>query len=193
MNISLRKASALQAVIQDSINQTHQEIQTSSRISLSEFANPKETMIENHDKLFTGLSKSDNLSMVYYEIRKQLGNSNVKSGISDLLAELAYINKKISFLEEISVAHNLQTKMEIIIGKLDKAKKAAENAASYYDADRITTGLLTQAEINDFKSQIANLKKEKVAINDSILEKNITNTITLSEKAVDILKTNNLI
>jgi len=77
---------------------------------------------------------------------------------------------------------------------LDKIRNdKGESRRSIYAGDTVDTGVLDAAQINQFKTDMQMLKKQKQAINDKVLELNIRTEITLSDSDVALLKQEQLI
>lgn len=191
MKISLRKASALQ----ESINQKLREVVLVSRVSINEFENPRTVVIASRKQLFENVAKQEALNKAFYAIRKALGKANVAVGISDNLADLAMIDKNIANLTMLADKTNLQENWTVIDGRLAKMKTATvdQSAYAYQQRQEVVSGLLEEDEVTDYKTQIDLLRKQKVKLNDEILEKNIKNEITLHEDVVHVLTENNIL
>ena len=59
--------------------------------------------------------------------------------------------------------------------------------------DTVTVNLLTADQIDGYKSDLRNLKKDKQSINDKVLELNIRTEIELVEDVVKILQAEQLV
>jgi len=191
MNITLRKASALQNNIQDAIK----SIKVETSVELNEFQDPNLVLTDANNKLFIADSRRQKLLLAVYNIRGLVGTANAASGIDVNLAKAAFIDKRIGQLEEIA---NLKahTDISVIQGKLEKIKndKGETSRRSIYGyGDTVSTSVVSQEQIDQAKAEILNLKKQKQKINDEVLELNIKTEIPLSEETLATLQAEKLV
>ena len=87
------------------------------------------------------------------------------------------------------------TELEVVKGKIEKIKARPADARSsiYGYNDTVSTSVLAQAQIDQAKKQIADLKKQKQKINDEVLELNIKTEIPLSDEIANVLVQEGLI
>jgi hypothetical protein len=192
MNITLRKANA----IQHSINEAIKNIKIEFSVEINEFQNVEDVITKANSTLVENDGRRQKLSMALYNIRALVGTANTSSGIDTALAKAAFIDKRIGQLEELSKATEI-TSLDVIKGKLDKIRneKNVETARSriYGYSDTVTTGVLSLEQIAQAKTEVLSLKKQKQKINDEVLELNIKTEIPLSEDVVAILQAEALI
>jgi len=191
MNISLRKASALQNGIQDTIK----GIKIETTLELNEFQDVVTELQKANDALFTNDSRRQRLLLALYNIRGLVGTANAQSGIDLKLATAAFIDKRLAQLDELAKLSPVTT-LAVINGKLDKIKNH-ENENSrrsiYGYVDTVSTTVVSQDQIDQIKTEIQNLKKQKQKLNDEVLELNIKTEVPLSEDVVKTLQTEGLI
>jgi len=190
MNITLRKANA----IQNSINDALKNIKINLTLEINEFLNIEESISNARAQLLENDNRRQNLAMVLYNIRALVGTANVNSGIDTALAKAAFIDKRIIQLEQLSDTAEMIS-LEVIRGKIEKIKNRKDDAASriYGRDDIVITSVLSKEQIKQAKTEILNLKKQKQKINDEILELNIKTEIPLSDDVVKILTNEGLI
>jgi len=191
MNITLRKANA----VQNSINDTVKSIRIDLNIDLNEFQDVESAISAANNTLIENDGRRQQLTMALYNIRALVGTANAASGIDTALAKAAFIDKRISQLEQLATAGEL-TELTVIKGKLEKIRNdKGENSrrSLYGNNDTVTTGVLSKEQIHQAKIEILNLKKQKQKLNDEILELNIKTEIPLSEDTVALLKTEGLL
>jgi hypothetical protein len=192
MNITLRKASALQNAIQEAIR----SIDITVKVELNEFESPDVALTDANHKLVTNDQRRNALTKVLYGIRAQVGESNALNGINKSLALSAYIDKRVGQLTALTQADALQDNMVVINGKIEKLKSDKSEASRrsiYGYSDTVSTGILTQTQVTAFKDELLSLKKEKQRFNDQILELNVRTEITLSAETVAVLTQEGLI
>jgi len=190
MNITLRKANA----IQNSINDAIKNIKIDTVIELNEFQDTEQAISQANYELMTNDARRQKLTMALYNIRALVGTANVNSGIDTDLAKAAFIDKRITQLQELASSKEI-TEMTVINGKLEKIKNLKDDARSrvFGYGDTLSTGLLSKAQIEQAKVEILTLKKQKQKINDEILELNIKTEIPLTDDVLNILQSEGLL
>ena len=191
MNISLRKASALQAAINDAIK----SIKIDVTVELNEFQNVETELTKANNTLFANDARRQKLLLALYNIRALVGTANAQSGIDSKLATAAFVDKRVGQLEELGAAA-VVTDLAVINGKLEKIRSdKSETARSriYGYSDTVSTSVVGQEQIDQIKAEIKNLKKQKQKLNDEILELNIKTEVPLSDDVVATLQAEGLI
>ena len=191
MNLTLRKANA----VQNSINDSIKSIEIKTTLELNEFQDVVTELKKANDVLFTNDSRRQRLLLALYNIRGLVGTANAQSGIDLKLATAAFIDKRIGQLEALSKLEPV-TDLAVINGKLDKIRndKSENRRSSIYGYnDTVTTTVVSQEQIDQVKAEIQNLKKQKQKLNDEVLELNIKTEIPLSEDVVKTLEEEGLI
>jgi hypothetical protein len=191
MNITLRKANA----VQNSINETVKNIRVDLTVEINEFQNVEDTLSKANNELIVNDGRRQNLTMALYNIRALVGTANAASGIDTALAKAAFIDKRIGQLEQLAGGTEI-TSLEVIKGKLEKMKndKGDNNRRSLYGySDTVSTGILSKEQIAQAKTEILNLKKQKQKLNDEILELNIKTEIPLGDDTVATLTAEGLL
>lgn len=191
MNISLRKANA----VQNGINEALKSIEIKTTVELNEFQDVVAELKKANDTLFTNDSRRQRLLLALYNIRGLVGAANASSGIDMKLATAAFIEKRIGQLEALSKLEAV-TDLAVINGKLEKIRNdKSETARSriYGYNDTVSTTVVSAEQIAQVKTEIQNLKKQKQKLNDEILELNIKTEIPLSEDVVKTLSEEGLV
>jgi hypothetical protein len=188
MKITLRKANALQTAIQDQIKTV--EVKTS--ISINEFQSPEGELVAARTQVLQGDARRNELTKALYAIRASVGRANVESGVSDLLTQAAYVDKRIGHLKGF-VEGEVADKLDVVTGKLHKIATAEKSSRIYGYHDTVSTGVLEQADIDAFRKEMLGLKKEKQGINDKVLELNVRTEIELDDNTVALLQSEQLV
>lgn len=191
MNISLRKANA----IQTSINDTMKSIKISLQAEFNEFQDPATELQRLNSELFANDSRRSNLLMAQFSIRGLVGAANATSGVDAKLTQAAYIDKRIGQLEVLSSSSEM-TDLTIINGKLDKIRTRVNDSSRssmYGYNDTVSSSVLTKEQIDSAKSMIRDLKNQKQKLNDEILELNVRTEIALTAEVENVLRTEGLI
>lgn len=183
MNITLRKANTIQNSIQESIR----SIKIETSIDINEFQDIEKSLSKANQEAIINDGRRQKLLLALYNIRGLVGTANSQSGIDLNLAKAAFIDKRISQLEDFASAKAM-TDLEVIKGKIDKIKNRKDDSrASIYGRDEtVSTSVISKDQIDQAKTEIKNLKKQKQKLNDETLELNIKTEIPLSE---DVVKT----
>lgn len=188
MKITLRKANALQNTIQDHIKTL--EIKTT--ISLNEFQNVEGEISVARGAAFENDLKRARLTKALYGIRAQVGRANVEAGVSDLLADAAYIDKRLAHLKGLTESDAVES-TTVLNGKLDKLRNTESKNRIYGYGDTVNTGVFTLDQIEGYKADMRSLKKEKQTINDKVLELNVRTEIELDADTVALLHAEQLV
>lgn len=190
MNITLRKANA----IQNSINEAIKNIDIKTMIDINEFQDHEQELKRANDEVFSADARRQKLLLALYNIRGLVSAANSQNGIDLNLTKAAFIEKRISQIEEISKSKAMMDPT-IIKGKLDKIRSRPDDSKSsiYGREDSVTTSVLTSEQIQKAKEEINNLKKQKQEINDQILEANIKTEIPLSDDVANTLRSEGII
>ena len=188
MKITLRKANALQNTIQDHIKTV--EIKTS--VSLNEFQIPAVELSIARNTLVANDIQRTRLSKALYKIRAQVGRANVESGVADLLTEAAYVDKRLGYLKGLTESKVVESEA-VLDGKLQKLREQDSKHRVYGYGDTVDTGVLNTEQIESFKSEVRDLKKQKQSINDKVLELNVRTEIELDADTVALLQAEQLV
>ena len=188
MKITLRKANALQNAIQDHIK----TIEVKTSISLNEFQVPTAELACAREGVVANDVKRAKLTKALYRIRASVGRANTESGVADLLAEAAYIDKRLGHLKGLTESKAVETDV-VLEGKLQKLREAESKSRIYGYGDTVDTGVLTAEQIDGYKADMRDLKKEKQAINDKVLELNVRTEIELDAETVALLQAEQLV
>ena len=188
MKITLRKANALQNAIQDHLK----TVDIKAAISLNEFQDPEGVVAVARGELVANDMRRAQLTRALYKIRAAVGKQNVYVGISDLLADAAYIDKRLGHLKGLAESDATEA-TTVIVGKLDKIRNNKSDRHMYGYTDTVSTGVLTTDQINGVKGDIRELKKQKQSINDKVLELNVRTEIELDADTLEVLTKEQLV
>jgi hypothetical protein len=189
MNITLRKANA----IQNSITETIRGIEIKTTIDLNEFQDPTVELQAANNLLFANDTRRQRLLLALYNIRGLVGAANAQSGIDTKLATAAFVDKRVTQLEELAAVKSV-TDLAVINGKLEKIRNRKDESRSIYGRDEtVSTSVVGAEQLTQIRAEIKNLKKQKQKINDEVLELNIKTEIPLSEEIVKTLSDEGLL
>lgn len=188
MKLTLRKANALQNSIQDQLK----NIEVKTSISINEFQNPETELLRARSSLYQNDGRRVKLMQTLYRIRAQVGQANAQSGISDLLSNAAYLDKRLAHLKSLTESTATDA-MVVIEGKLEKLRNSQSERRVYGYNDTVDTGVLLEEQLAGFRQEAADLKKKKQEINDLVLELNVRTEVELDAETVELLKSEQLL
>ena len=188
MNISLRKANAVQSAIQELMN----SIEIITSIELNEFQDVTAELQQANDTLFANDARRQKLLLAFYNIRGLVGTANANCGINTCLAKGAFIDKRIAQLSEIGNVKPI-TDLAVINGKLSKLRDGNDADRGFGYRDAVYTSVVAKNQIEQARAEIKNLKKQKRELNDEVLELNVKTEIPLSDDVIETLQTEGII
>ena len=189
MKVTLRKASALQ----NAINDTIKGIKLDTQLQINEFQNAEAVIATANTTLNANLARKIALTNALYAIRSAVGEANSVK-VDSLLALVANTEKNIQIYSEL-LGTEVREDAVVLAGKLDKIKnRPADARPSYYGHnDDLSTSVVTDADLADYRKYVAAAKKAKQKLQDEILEENVRTEIELGESVVATLTAENLL
>ena len=175
MKLTLRKANA----VQHSINEMIKSLDLNTTVTLNEFVEVKDQIQAVRDRFWTHAATRNKLILSLYEIRQKVANANAAAGINDMLAEVAHLEKQIGH-NTMLAGKGVQTALVVLNGQLKKQADTKEDAYSYSRRD-VTTSIFSEAEIETFRREAAEGKRQKQKLQDELLELNVQTEIELEE------------
>ena len=193
MQVNLRKAAAIQSEISSALR----EIEVSPYEVFEDKERVVEEMAEKTQEWKTNLLRKQTLNAVLYSMRDKVGQANIASGVSKLLTEERRINADMHWLEAIldKCKSEKYYSADEIVSKLEQLEKKSEDRENYFSrrGSVVSSILVTKEELAEFRKEMSVLKKQLRKINDSLLELNISTEISLSDKEVTVLETEDLL
>ena len=181
MNITLRKANAVQI----SINEMIKGLSFDTSVRINEFEDHNEQINAVRDVFNTHRATRTKLVGALYEIRKAVAVANAENSINDMLAEVAMLEKEIQFANTFATQQP-RLSDAVITGKIAKIKEAKEDR--FYGRDDVTTTIFTKEEVEEYKRTVADLKRQKQKLQDVLLELNVQTEITLDDETATFLE-----
>lgn len=185
MNITLRKANA----IQSSINEALKNMEFPDTISINEFQDVENLFFNANLKFSENVSRRQDLIEALYEIRKAVSAANQESNVDSHLAEVARLEKDIQFYGKYATSKEREPSA-VITGKLEKVRNRKEG---YYLEQEVSSSIFSADQLIQFKKSLADSKKLKQKLQDELLEINVRKEISLSAKTVMTLSKENII
>lgn len=181
MKLSLRKANALQVLIQEGIDERFVGIAT-----INKFEDPSSVIEAAGKELILTIGKKFDLIDVLFSIRKKVGKAGADAGIADLLTDLALNEKQSAFFKQLASTTQFAVPVEQVQSALEELRK--DTTQSGYRRESISVGLLNKETVDKYKSAINKLRKQKQDISDKLLHLNVSTEIELDATEVQVLK-----
>lgn len=175
MKLTLRKANA----VQHSINEMIKSLDLNTTVALNEFVDVKDQIQAVRDRFWTHAATRNKLMLSLYEIRQKVANANAAASINDMLAEVAHLEKQIGH-NTMLAGKGAQTALVVLNGQLKKQADVKEDAFAYGRRD-VTTSIFSEAEVETFRREAADGKRQKQKLQDALLELNVQTEIELEE------------
>jgi hypothetical protein len=188
MNITLRKASALQ----NAINETLKGLEVTVTATVDEFQDAAAVIAAKRDEVTKTIVRKTALLDVLYAVRKGVATANAGAGVTELLADVAQLEKRIQLQGQLASA-TVQLEPAVLDGRLARLREQTGETRIYRSTSGVETSVLTEAEVAAAKAELAELKKLKQALQDRLLELNVGTTVALSDKSVIVLQQEGLL
>lgn len=190
MQISLRKAAALQVAINDAVK----ALNLAHEVTINEFQDAETEISRVATEFKTSLDRRQALLSTLYEIRSAVANANHSAEINDRLAAVARLEKDIQFFNGFA-SKAVRQSAEVVEGKLNKLRNRKEESRSslYGYNDTVDTTVFTREDLDGFRRTVAAAKKAKQKLQDELLEANVRTQIELGAVAETVLKQEGLI
>jgi hypothetical protein len=188
MNVTLRKASILQTAINEAIR----GIDVNTEITINEFQDGEAAVQAAAATFQANLARRENLTRTLYSIRNEVARVNYNTGVAAMLTQVAKLEKQIQFYTSLTTK-TVRLEPAVLKGQLDKLRVAENKGAIYGYRDSVSTSVLTDENIAEFKKALSDLKKSKQKFQDMILTINVSNEITLNDKSEATLRSEGLL
>jgi hypothetical protein len=187
MKLTLRKANT----IQHSINEKLKSLELTTTVALNEFEETSPQIEAVRQTFFKNYFSRNKLTLALFEIRQKVANANASSGINDLLTKVALLEKQQAFLTMLS-GKGSQVSLRVLNGQLKRNAEMKGESYSYH-RNEVTTPIFTDEEIEQFRREAAEFKRQKQKIQDNLLELNVRTEIELETDTADFLKSHDIV
>jgi hypothetical protein len=176
MNITLRKANALQLAIGEAVK----NISVETDVKINEFQ--------------SNIARRNQLLGAMYEIRQAVSTANAGAGVDVKLAGVARLEKDIQFYNGLA-GKKVREAANVVEGQLAKLRESKDDSrrSIYGYASTVDTSVLTAEDLKNFRTASATAKKAKQKLQDELLEINVRTEITLSNETVAALQAEGLV
>jgi hypothetical protein len=192
MKINLRKASALIAEIKSAAKAITAE--TSITVNLYSENIEQETE-DARVRLLRNIQRRTSLDKAYAELRGAVGRANTTSGISDLLANDAYLETQEGFLRAIAGTAKREdntTVRQMVEARRKSSEGNSRNSIYGYDAG-LSLNVLTAQDIETYELAVRDIRKTRRELKDRTVELNVRTEIEVPSAVESVLREEGLI
>jgi hypothetical protein len=184
MQITLRRASALQLAIKEKIN----ENPLKSDVIISRFDDPGVSFQKASFAFDNAMNLHTSLTSILYEIRKKVSHVSQAVGVADALADMACCDKFTEMCKPLVAVTHFAPDDEQLADQHDDLVNEVR-PESHYSSRResINVSLILEASVEKWKADIASFKREKQRLSDKLLDINANNFIDLDTQTVETL------
>ena len=191
MKINLRKASALIAEIKSAAKSVTAEPTVSVNLYSENIERETEAA---RLRLLKNIERRTGLEKAYAELRGAVGRANAQSGISDLLAQDAYLETQEGFLRAMANATRREDEFTVRQMVEARRKNSEGNSRSIYGYDaNVTLNVLTALDIETYELTVREIRKARRELKDRTVELNVRTEIEVPSAVETVLRTEGLI
>lgn len=190
MNITLRKANALQLAISEAVK----NIEVDADVKINEFQNGEAEIARVAAELRANIARRDTLLGAMYAIRKAVSTANAGAGVDVKLADVAQFEKQVQFYNSLA-SKKVREDAVVVAGQLNKLRESKDDSrrSIYGYATTVDTSVLTAEDIQGFRTAAATAKKAKQKLQDELLEINVRTEIAIAPDTVQFLTAEGLL
>ncbi len=194
MEISLRKAAALQLALSEALKQLR--LGTTLTLSIYEEA-PEARIAAEADAWRATLTRREALLDALYAIRTRVGAANQTAGVDDRLAELARLEKDAQLYGTLAQAEPREAP-EILKARTDRLRTREAAPVGRFGGvqempETVQVGLFGADRIEAFRSELRRISRRRQTLKDELMELNAATRISLDPTTVATLRAEELI
>jgi hypothetical protein len=194
MDISLRKAGALQLAINEALKQL--KLGTSLTLSIYEEA-PEERVNAEAMAWAATLKRRAALLDALYAIRTRVGAANKAAGVDDRLAELARLEKDVQLYTQMAQTEPREAP-EILKARTERLRTRESAPVGRFGGvqempETVQVGLFGLDRVEGFRSELRRLSRQRQALKDELLELNAGTRVSLDAATLATLQAEELI
>jgi hypothetical protein len=194
MDISLRKAGALQLAINEALKQL--KLGTSLTLSIYEEA-PEERVNAEAMAWAATLKRRAALLDALYAIRTRVGAANQAAGVDDRLAELARLEKDVQLYTQMAQTEPREAP-EILKARTERLRTRESAPVGRFGGvqempETVQVGLFGLDRVEGFRSELRRLSRQRQALKDELLELNAGTRVSLDAATLATLQAEELI
>jgi len=194
MDISLRKAAALQLSISEALKRLR--LDGSLIVSIYE-ADPEARISAARTEFSEAMRRREGLLDALYDLRIRVGEANARSGVDRLLAELARVERDVQLLTGLGQSP-VRDAPEILSARIMRLRTREEAPVGRFGTpqaipETIAMSVFDPADQDRFQSDLRALLRRRQRIKDELVELNAKTTISPSGETLATLTAEELI
>jgi hypothetical protein len=188
LNITLRKASALQSHITNCIERVV------NTVEIDKFEDSKTKIDSASDKLDKIVNANAALYKALYNIRKLNQTAFFNVGINDILNDIAHLKKQRDMFSALVSNAEPKPTDQVINAKVEDLKVGSTSPNRFAaPPTTFTVSLFTKEKIDEMNGLVRDLAKKIRDLEDKLLDLNVKNEITLDDETVATLQAHKII
>ena len=190
MNITLRKANALQLAIGEAVK----NIDVETDVKINEFQVGEFEISRVATEFRANIARRTVLITAMYDIRKAVSTANAGAGVDVKLADVAMLEKQVQFYNALA-GKKVRESAAVVEGQLNKLRESKDDSrrSIYGYASTVDTSVLSAEDIRGFRTAAAEAKKAKQKLQDELLEINVRTEIEIAQDTVQFLTAEGLL
>lgn len=194
MDISLRKAAALQLAIGETLKQ----LRLGATLTLSIYEDAaEERVLAGSEAWAKTLARRGALLDALYAIRTRVGAANQTSGVDDRLAELARLEKDVQLYTTLAQSEPREAP-EILKARTDRMRTREAAPLGRFGGvqempETVQVGLFDAERIEGFRSELRRISRRRQQLKDELLELNAGTRVNLDPATVSTLQLEELV
>jgi hypothetical protein len=184
MKITLRKADAIQKLINEKIN----ESPLATKVTINRFDVPVEKFDQAVAKFKKVYDQKVVLLEVLYVIRKKVATAGAKAGIADLLAERALLDKSVLLLKPLADMEEFAPSVGTLALQHEDLLNDKGDASRFHGRrESFDVSIVDRNEVTTWVEMIAQSRKAKQTLSDKLLDLNVRTEIELGPDTEAVL------
>lgn len=190
MKITLRKADAIQKLINEKIN----ESPLATKVTINRFDVPSEKFDQAVAKFKKVYAQKVVLLEVLYVIRKKVATAGAKAGIADLLAERALLDKSVLLLKPLADMEEFAPSVGTLALQHEDLVEEKSGKSEYRGRrESFEVSIVDRNEVSTWTQMISESRKAKQALSDRLLDLNVRTEIELEPDVEQVLHKHGII
>lgn len=191
MKINLRKASALINEIRNAAKEIDVSVSHAVNIYDDGYAR---ILVEARSRALNDFNRRTRLDQAVAELRSLVGRANATAGISDMLAEDAYLESlegRLKSMVASEAREDSATVDRLIQAKRTSAEKSERSLYGFEGSLKLN--LLDAKDIEDFENKLKLVRKQRRELKDRTVELNVRTEIEVPSDVETVLREEGLI
>lgn len=189
MQVTLRRASALQNAIRQLINGIH----LVDTFEISALADLPKTVEVKRGEILARYTRKRELTKALYTLRGAIAKANAEAGINDLLTRVAYTQSMIELQAPFAEA-KVREDAELLERRAKRQAALPEaNAYGRSHSEIMHVAVLQESDVKAANDELKALRLQKTNLADQLAELNAKTCISMDEATAEVLRAEGLI